>query len=108
MGSSPSRHGSVNRKHLNNTHDRNGGQAVRGFFPFSAPAPRRCNLYNGPMHSHVLLFDIDGTSLSSGGAGKTAIESALTDVFQVPVSAAVTYSGRTDRAICRDLLRLHG
>jgi len=57
---------------------------------------------------HVILFDIDGTLLNSGGAGKAAIEAALTDTFRVTLSAEVTYSGRTDRAICRDLLQLHG
>ncbi len=57
---------------------------------------------------HVLLFDIDGTLLSSGGAGKAAIETALAEEFGVAVQAKVPYSGRTDRAIIRDLFRLHG
>lgn len=57
---------------------------------------------------YVLLFDIDGTLLNSGGAGKSAIEEALAVQFGVAVTAQVTYSGRTDRAIGRDLLRLHG
>ncbi len=56
----------------------------------------------------VILFDIDGTLVSSGGAGKAAMEQALTTVFGVPPdSRGVPYSGRTDRAIGRDLLRLH-
>jgi len=57
---------------------------------------------------HVLLFDIDGTLLSSGGAGRAAIETALAEEFGVTVNARVPYSGRTDRAIIRDLFRLHG
>jgi phosphoglycolate phosphatase len=58
---------------------------------------------------HVCLFDIDGTLLNSGGAGKIAIETALVEDFGVELSAeAVTYSGRTDCAISRDLRRLHG
>jgi phosphoglycolate phosphatase len=57
---------------------------------------------------HVLLFDIDGTLLSSGGAGKAAIETALAEEFGVTVHAKVPYSGRTDRAIIQDLFRLHG
>jgi phosphoglycolate phosphatase-like HAD superfamily hydrolase len=57
---------------------------------------------------HVLLFDIDGTLVSSGGAGKAAIEDALAAEFGVVVHAQVSYSGRTDRAISGDLLRLHG
>ena len=56
---------------------------------------------------HVCLFDIDGTLLSSGGAGKAAIESALTEEFGVALRAHVPYSGRTDRAIVRDLFHFH-
>src|SRR5437879_5095335 len=55
----------------------------------------------------ICLFDIDGTLLASGGAGKAALESAFTDEFQVTLRAKVPYSGRTDRAIVRDLFRLH-
>src|SRR5262245_53491762 len=57
---------------------------------------------------HVCLFDIDGTLLNSGGAGKAAIEAALVEEFGVTLRAEVPYSGRTDRAIARDLLHLHG
>ena len=58
---------------------------------------------------YVCLFDIDGTLISSGGAGKAALEAALAASFDLdgPVHR-VEYSGRTDRAIVRDLLRLHG
>ena len=37
--------------------------------------------YNAPML--VCLFDIDGTLLSSGGAGKSAMEAALGSEFGV-------------------------
>jgi phosphoglycolate phosphatase len=58
---------------------------------------------------HVCLFDIDGTLLSSGGAGKAAMEAAVTSAFGVPASAHdVPFSGRTDRAIARDLFQVHG
>ncbi len=54
------------------------------------------------------LFDIDGTLLSSGGAGKSAMERALASTFGAPAdSGGISYSGRTDRAIGRDLFRLH-
>lgn len=53
------------------------------------------------------LFDIDGTLLASGGAGKAALESAFTKEFGVELRVQVPYSGRTDRAIMRDLFRLH-
>ncbi len=56
---------------------------------------------------HVCLFDIDGTLLNSGGAGKAAIEAALCEEFGVAVRVQVPYSGRTDRAIIRDLLQHH-
>ena len=57
----------------------------------------------------VYLFDIDGTLISSGGAGKAAMETALTTAFGVSVNGdAIPYSGRTDRAIGHDLLRHHG
>ena len=55
----------------------------------------------------VCLFDIDGTLLASGGAGKAALESSLIEEFRVTLRAQIPYSGRTDRAIARDLLRLH-
>ncbi len=55
----------------------------------------------------ICLFDIDGTLLSSGGAGKAALEAALTEDFTVTLRAEVPYAGRTDRAIVRDLLHLH-
>ncbi len=53
------------------------------------------------------LFDIDGTLLASGGAGKAALELAFTEIFGVPLRVQIPYSGRTDRAIARDLLRTH-
>ena len=66
----------------------------------------RSNRYNGRML--ICLFDIDGTLISSGGAGKTALEEALADEFGVAhLIEKLQLSGRTDRAIVRDLFRLH-
>lgn len=58
---------------------------------------------------NVLLFDIDGTLVNTGGAGGDAIFDALREDF-APASnvEGVSFAGRTDRAICRDLLRLNG
>jgi len=56
----------------------------------------------------ICLFDIDGTLLASGGAGKAALETALTEDFGVTLTVRIPYAGRTDRAIIRDLLREHG
>jgi phosphoglycolate phosphatase-like HAD superfamily hydrolase len=56
----------------------------------------------------TLLFDIDGTLIRSGGAGKAAMEGALSEVFGVEqILDVVPYSGRTDRSIARDLLTVH-
>jgi phosphoglycolate phosphatase-like HAD superfamily hydrolase len=58
---------------------------------------------------HVVLFDIDGTLVRTGGAGKAAMEEALRTVFGLrEVKDGVPYAGRTDRAIARDLLLMHG
>lgn len=56
----------------------------------------------------VILFDIDGTLVRTGGAGKAAMEAALAEEFSVALRAEeVPYSGRTDRAISADLLLAH-
>ena len=56
----------------------------------------------------LVLFDIDGTLLSSSGAGRRAMERALGEVFGSAGSAAYRYDGKTDRQIVRDLMRLEG
>jgi phosphoglycolate phosphatase len=56
---------------------------------------------------HIILFDIDGTLLASGGAGKLALETAFTEDFGRPLRVQVPYSGRTDRAIVRELFECH-
>lgn len=56
----------------------------------------------------VVFFDIDGTLLRSGGAGKLAMLTAVQEAFGVgPAPIEVPFSGRTDRAIMRDLLHAH-
>ncbi len=57
----------------------------------------------------VLLFDIDGTLVRTGGAGKAAVEAALVEHFGLSVIRdEVSYSGRTDVAILGEILTLHG
>lgn len=57
----------------------------------------------------VLLFDIDGTLVRTGGAGKVAMESGFRSAFGVAeVKDTVPYSGRTDPDIGRELLAVHG
>lgn len=56
----------------------------------------------------VVLFDIDGTILRSGGVGRIAMERALTEVFGSPGGAGYHYDGKTDRQIVREVMRLEG
>ena len=56
----------------------------------------------------IVLWDIDGTLIRSGGAGKVAMETALRSAFGLTeILDTVPYSGRTDVAIARDLLSVH-
>ncbi|MFM8252455.1 MAG: HAD family hydrolase [Planctomycetota bacterium] len=55
----------------------------------------------------TLLFDIDGTLISTGGAGRAALNAAMLEEFAVPEPAEVPVSGRTDRGIARNLFRAH-
>lgn len=57
----------------------------------------------------VCLFDIDGTLLSSGGAGQAAMEVALESVFGITdPTEGIPFAGRTDRGIVSDLMQFHG
>lgn len=55
----------------------------------------------------VFLFDIDGTLISTGGAGMAALRAAMRDEFGVSDPHAVPVSGRTDRGIARNLFQSH-
>ena len=56
---------------------------------------------------HVILFDIDGTLVNSGGAGLAALAVALAEtVGYTGPTTSVKLSGRTDHAILADLLAL--
>lgn len=58
---------------------------------------------------YVLLFDIDGTLLSSGGAGQAAMEAALLREFGHDRPATgLTTAGRTDYAITSELFAHYG
>lgn len=57
----------------------------------------------------ILLFDIDGTLLNSGGAGQAAMEAALAQAFNITApTTGISVAGRTDRAIISDLFSFHG
>jgi phosphoglycolate phosphatase len=53
----------------------------------------------------VLLFDVDGTLILAGGAGRRALVRAFADELgRGDVAEAVDLRGRTDRAVFRELL----
>lgn len=53
----------------------------------------------------LVLFDIDETMIKSDGAGRRALNKALSKVAPVPIqSTSVTMSGKTDPQICREIL----
>jgi phosphoglycolate phosphatase len=55
---------------------------------------------------HLLLWDIDGTLIASGGAGLRALQNALRTVFQIEGSLAdIDFAGRTDTWIMREVFR---
>lgn len=54
----------------------------------------------------LLLWDIDGTLIASGGAGMCALQVALHEVFGIDGSLAdIDFAGRTDRWIMREVFR---
>ena len=57
---------------------------------------------------HLVLFDIDGTILWSDGAGRRAMEGALSHVFGTAGDPRYRYDGKTDRQIARELMRAEG
>jgi phosphoglycolate phosphatase-like HAD superfamily hydrolase len=56
----------------------------------------------------LVLFDIDGTLLSSEGMGRASMQRALSEVFGSPGNPSYRYDGKTDKQIIRDVMRLEG
>jgi len=57
----------------------------------------------------LLLFDIDGTLITTGGCGERSLQLAVRDVFGVEDDMRdIEIAGRTDTGIARQLLRKHG
>src|SRR6185312_16357516 len=55
-----------------------------------------------PMRPTILLFDIDGTLLDTGGAGRRSMERAFADRHaRRDACAGISFGGMTDRAIAR-------
>ncbi|MGE3637897.1 MAG: HAD hydrolase-like protein [Pirellulales bacterium] len=59
---------------------------------------------------HVCFLDIDGTLVSTGGAGQAAFVVTLAKDFGIhdAKSTGVSFAGRSDKAIAADIMRLHG
>lgn len=59
--------------------------------------------------NRLLLFDVDGTLVLTGGAGKRAMDRAFEDEFGVADAfAGVSMAGRTDRWLAEQALERHG
>ncbi len=57
----------------------------------------------------LVLFDIDGTLIRSGGAGVRAFERTFAEVFGLPeTTRRLKFAGRTDMSLVREGLTLHG
>jgi len=57
----------------------------------------------------LVLFDIDGTLIRTGGAGVKAFVRAFEIEFKIPNGAAhINFSGRTDTGIAREMFLQHG
>lgn len=55
----------------------------------------------------LFLFDLDGTLVSTGGAGMRALSKTFSDLYGVADAASrISPSGKTDPAILRELARL--
>jgi phosphoglycolate phosphatase len=63
----------------------------------------------GAMRPTVLLFDIDGTLVTTGGAGRRAISRAFEKLHgRIDACESFSLSGMTDRAIVRKALSIIG
>lgn len=64
------------------------------------------------MEPRLFLFDIDGTLVHVGGAGRRALGQALGKTFEVPephgVLAPIRFDGSTDRVILKEMVRRAG
>jgi phosphoglycolate phosphatase len=58
---------------------------------------------------HLLLFDIDGTLIISGGAGESALDEAMLERFGLPDGLGdINLAGATDSSIARSMLEGKG
>ncbi len=55
----------------------------------------------------TLLFDIDGTLIDAGGAGRLAMDQAFREAFSAEPSRRIDFGGRTDRSLLSEMLAVH-
>jgi phosphoglycolate phosphatase len=56
----------------------------------------------------LVLFDIDGTLIRTGGAGVKAFEQTFAEVFELPAATkTLRFAGRTDVSLVRECFKLH-
>ena len=61
------------------------------------------------LKKNLILFDIDGTLITSGGAGEHALRLGFKDRFGIDDDlSTVEIAGRTDSGIARQMLAAHG
>ncbi|GBE02681.1 phosphoglycolate phosphatase [bacterium BMS3Bbin06] len=57
----------------------------------------------------LILFDIDGTLIDSGGAGIRALNLAFSERFGIDIAFnGISMAGKTDMQIVKEALKLHG
>ncbi len=57
----------------------------------------------------LVLFDIDGTLIRTGGAGVRAFERTFAGEFKIPrATQSLNFAGRTDTSLVRECFRAHG
>ena len=58
---------------------------------------------------YVVLFDIDGTLINTGGAGKDAfLDTFREDLGVTEMPSSVSFAGRSDRAIAEEIMQVSG
>lgn len=57
----------------------------------------------------LILFDIDGTIMDSGGAGTRSLDLAFSELFSLESAfRGISMAGKTDIQIIRECLAAHG
>lgn len=78
---------------------------LRASLAFPHPGASTC----AAVSKKLVLFDIDGTLLTSGGAGERALRRGFRERFGIDDDLAkVEIAGRTDSGIARRMLAAHG